>query len=256
MKKVAHVICIKWGNKYPAEEYNLLYSMVKKNIKKHELKFYCFTNEKEGLDKGIIIKPMTKLNVPEKDQPFAYRKEAGLCDDNLGGLKGKRVLFFDVDMVITGSLDDLITYPKKDEFVIIDDWNTRGKSVGQASCYSWVVGTLGFIKKDFEADPKKWVKKFYSASQEYLSYKVIEKFGKLNFWPKKWMASFKFSCIPVWFLRPFLTPKLPKEAKVLAFHGFPKLEDALLGRWAKNVPTWKKIYKTIRPSPWLKKYLK
>ena len=253
---IANIICIKWGTKYNSDDVNLLYKMVNKNLKKHTLKFYCFTDDKKGLDKKIIVKPMPVLKVKPEDNKYAYRKEAGLCDDNLGGLKGKRVLFLDIDMIITGSLDDLIDYPKGDDFVIINDWNTRGNHVGQASCYSWVVGTLGSIKKDFEKEPKKWIKIFYTASQEYLSYKVIEKFGKLNFWPEEWMASFKFSCLPVWFLRPFVTPKLPQKTKVLAFHGQPKLEDALVGRWAEKIPTWKKIYKTIRPSPWLKKYIK
>lgn len=254
-KKTMNVICIKWGTKYTADNVNLLFQMVRRNVKKYTLKFYCFTEDGLGLNKDIIVKPLPVLNVSPEDNKYYYRKEAGLCDDNLGGLKGQRVLFFDIDVVITGELDSVFAYPTKDEFVIINDWATSGTHVGQASCYSWVVGTLGFVKKDFERQPKKWVKKFYTASQEYLSYKVIERWGKLNFWPSEWMSSFKFSCLPVWFLRPFITPKLPPKTRVLAFHGDPKVEDAIIGRWSTNVPFWKRIYKTIRPSLWLKQYV-
>jgi hypothetical protein len=253
---VANVISIKWGIKYTSSDVNMLYAMIKSNIKKHNLNFYCFTDSSEGLNKDIIVKPLPILNVKPEDNKYYYRKEVGLCDDNLGGLQGQRVLFFDLDVIITDEIDSLFEYPKNDEFVIINDWTTSGNKVGQASCYSWVVGTLGFIKKDFEKEPQKWIKKFYTASQEYLSYKVIERFGKLNFWPEEWMSSFKFSCLPIWFLRPFVTPKLPKNTKVLAFHGNPKVEDAILGRWGGKVPLYKKFYKTIRPSPWINKYIR
>jgi len=255
---VANVICIKWGKGYyTADDVNRLYAMVKRNISGHRLHFYCFTEIAEGLDDGIIVKPLPQLNVRPEDNKYAYRKEAALCDDNLGGLKGRRVLFFDLDVVITGSLDEMVDYPQGDEFVIIKDWNSWGSRVGQASCYSWKVGTLGFIKDYFEAHPEEVIKQFGTASQEYLSSKVIEKQGHLKFWPKQWCRSFKVHALPVWFLRRFVTAKLPKGTKVLCFHGRPKMDDAIAGRWAPPgvEPKWKTIlYKTIKPSPWLGQY--
>ena len=253
-KLIVNIVCIKWGNKYSSKDVNLLYSMLKNNIKNYRLNFYCFTDDSQELNTNIISKPLPVLNVLPEDNKYVYQKEVGLCDNNLGGLNGKRVIFFDLDIVITGVLDDLIAYPQGDDFVIINDWGSKGSKVGQASCYSWVVGTLGYVKDDFEKDPKKWLKTFFTASQEYLSYKVIEKTGKLNFWPTEWVSSFKFSCLPVWFLRPWVEPKMPEKTKVLVFHGEPKAESALIGQWPKT-PLWKKIYKTIKPSPWLKKYL-
>ena len=256
---IAHVICIKWGrNYYTHKDVNRLYAMVRRHVARHELRFYCFTEIADGLDEGIIVKPLPVLHVSEEDNRYAYRKEAGLCDDNLGSLAGERVLFFDLDVVITDSLDEMIDYPKGEEFVIINDWNTRGDHVGQASCYSWVVGTLGFVKAYFEAHPVEVAKKFYTASQEYLSWKIIEKFGKLNFWPEPWCRSFKVHALPVWCLRRLVPPKLPKGTKVLAFHGRPKVEDALAGRWTAPgaEPFLKRLfYKTIKPSPWLEQYL-
>jgi hypothetical protein len=257
---VANVICIKWGRGYyKSDDVNQLYNMVSRNITRHRLKFYCFTDITEGLDDKIIAKPLAVMNVSEEDNKYAYRKEAGLCDDDIGGLAGERVLYFDLDVVITGSLDEMIDYPKGDDFVIINDWNTRGNNVGQASCYSWKVGTLGFVKEYFEQHPKDVVKKFGTASQEYLSYKVIERWGKLNFWPPQWCRSFKVHALPVWFMRRFMTPKLPEGTKVLCFHGRPKIEDAIAGRWAPKgmEPFWKILfYKTTKPAPWIKNYVK
>lgn len=254
---MANVICIKWGRYYTAEDANRLYRMVLRNTAAHAVRFYCFTEIAEGLEEGIIVKPLPAMKVPPEDNKYAYRKEAGLCDDDLGGLRGQRVLFFDLDVVITGSLDEMIDFPQGDEFVIINDWNTRGDRVGQASCYAWRVGTLGFVKHYFEQHPKAVVKRFGTASQEYLSSKVIEKWGKLNFWPQAWCRSFKVHALPVWFLRRFVPAKLPEGTKVLCFHGRPKIDDALAGRWAPAgvEPFWKILfYKSIKPCGWLEQY--
>jgi len=198
------------------------------------------------------------MNCPPESVKYAYQKEAGLCDDELGGLQGERVFFFDLDVLITGSLDEMFAYPQGEDFVIINDWNTRGNHVGQASCYSWVVGTLGYIKSYYEKNAEAVVEQFHTASQEYLSSKVIENQGELKFWPQQWCKSFKFHCLPVWYKRAFKEPVLPEGTKVLAFHGRPKMDDALQGRWAPpgKVPFWKKTYKTIRPASWISKYWK
>ena len=248
---VVNIICIKWGNAYDANDVNTLYSMVTRNTTRFDIKFYCFTENGEGLNQAIKIKPLPEMHCPPEDVKYAYQKEAGLCDDELGGLTGQRVYFFDLDVLITGTLDEMFAYPQNDDFVIINDWNTKGDHVGQASCYSWVVGTLGYVKSYYEANAAKVVAQFHTASQAYLSSKVIEKQGKLIFWPEDWCKSFKFHCLPVWYRRFFTEPTLPQGTKVLAFHGRPKIEDALIGRWqtSGNIPIWKMIYKTIRPSP-------
>ncbi|MEN8235925.1 MAG: hypothetical protein ABFQ95_00015 [Pseudomonadota bacterium] len=254
-KPVANVVCIKWGQVYTAHDVNCLYAMVKRNMKKHELRFFCFTDDATGLTPEILSQPLPVMKCNPEDVKYAYQKEAGLCDDELGGLNGQRVLFFDLDVVITGELDCFVSYPLGDDFVIINDWSVKSERVGQATCYSWRVGTLGFIKEYFEAHPKEVVKQFYTASQEYLSAKVIEKWGRLKFWPEEWCRSFKFHALPVWYLRFFVEPKLPEGTKVLAFHGHPKIADAICGVWSpEGLPFFKCVYKTIRPSPWISQY--
>ncbi|TAF14173.1 MAG: glycosyltransferase [Alphaproteobacteria bacterium] len=252
----AHVLCIKWGTKYRAHDVNRLYHMVMRNVQQWSVQFHCFTDDYAGLDAAIITHPLPEIHVADQnDIKYVYRKEVGLCDDDLGGLRGQRVMFLDLDVVVTDSLDPFFAYPHGDEFIIIKDWNTRGNHVGQASCYSWVVGTLGFIKADFESRPKEVVAQYFTASQEYLSAHVIARYGALRFWEESWCRSFKQHALPVWYRRAFTTPKLPEGTRILAFHGDPKMEDALVGRWSsKPVPFFKRFYKTIRPSPWLADY--
>ena len=266
MKKF-NVICIKWGRWYPCEDVNKLCRSVKRNTS-YDIDFYCFTDYSEGLDKDIIVKPMTHLNVSPQDNKYAYRKEAGLCDDNLGNLKGQRVFFFDLDSLIVGNLDEFFDYPQGDKFYIINDWNSRhGKKknkVGQASCYSWVVGTLGYVKKYFEEHPKEVVDKFYTASQEYLSDKVIEKYGALNFWPDNWFKSYRFHCLPIGIFRWFFDAKMPKVKglKMIAFHGQPGISEAIEGIWCRDPNDRKyprgikRLYKHCRPAPWIAEFWK
>ena len=258
-----NVICIKWGTFYAPSDVNKLCSMIKRNTS-FDIDFYCFTDNADGLSKDVIVKPMTHLNVKPEENKYAYRKEAGLCDDHLGGLNGQRVFYFDLDSLIVGNLDEFFRYPEGDKFYIINDWNTKGDHVGQASCYSWVVGTLGFVKKYFEDHPVEVVDKYYTASQEYLSAKVIEKWGKLNFWPDNWFCSFRFHCIPKWPFRFWQVPRIPKieGLKMIAFHGLPGIEEALKGIWCMdpNDPKYprgvKKLYKHVEPTTWIKKYWK
>jgi len=259
MQETKNIICIKWGTVYNSEDVNKLYNMVVRNSN-YKINFYCFTENGEDLNENIIIKPLPVMNtIDEYKRKHAYEKEAGLCDDNLGGLSGERVFFFDLDVVIVSNIDELLDYPKEEKFYIINDWNSKGVEVGQATCYSWVVGTLGYVKEYYEKNPKEVVDKFYNASQEYLSSKIIEKFGKLNFWPEGWFCSFRFHCMPKFGpLRHFIAPSIPKNMpnlKVINFHGYPKPEEAIKGEWyIKKGQSWKKLYKVCKPSPWIKDY--
>ena len=251
-----NVICIKWGSEYSAQDVNKLCHSIKRNTS-YEIDFYCFTDDATGLDEDVIVRPMTSLNVAPEDNKYAYRKEAGLCDDNLGGLQGQRVFFFDLDSLIVGNLDEFFDYPKGDKFYIINDWNSRhGKKknkVGQASCYSFVVGTLGYVKKYFEDHPK-----------EVLSSKVIEKYGALNFWPDNWFKSYRFHCLPWGILRWIKDSKMPKVKglKMIAFHGQPGIQEAIEGKWSKNLNSKKyprgikRLYKHCRPASWVAQYWK
>ena len=255
--EVYNVICIKWGTCYSPEYVNRLYSMINRNTR-YDFRFFCFTDDPSDLCQQIISKPMTTLNVDSEDNRYSYKKEAGLCDNNLGGLNNQRVFYFDLDIVIVDNIDCFFTYPKDREFLIINDWNTRGDHVGQASCYSWVVGELGFVKTYFEQHPQQVVKKYHTASQEFLCAQVIAHYGELNFWPNRWTRSFRFHCLPKFFLRHFFVGNIPEGAKILVFHGSPKPHEALEGIWSttKKVSFWKRLYKTVCPTKWIADYWK
>ena len=257
-----HIITILWGKAYDEQDVNRLFAMITNNTS-HPICFHLFSDESlPELNPVIIRHPEPRLAAHEQLQHLNYRKEVGLCDNSLGNLYDQRVFFFDLDVIITGNLDEMFAYPKSCEFYIINDWNTEGNHVGQASCYSFVVGTLGFIKEAFELNYTEVVETYGTASQEYLSAMVIDQYGKLNFWPEYWCRSFKYHCLPHPLLRHLLTPKKPDlKTKLLAFHGNPGVDDALIGRWSsqsskKAAHGWKKVYKACKPTYWINEYLK
>lgn len=172
MSESKNVICIKWGTVYNSEDVNKLYRMVARNTT-YKINFYCFTDDPTNLDENIMVKPVPVLKtIEDYGTRYGYRKEAGLCDDNLGNLEGQRVLFFDLDVVIVGSIDGFFEYPQDDKFYIINDTNTKGDSVGQATCYSWVVGTLGFVKEYYEKIQKRCVISFILLAKSFYRNKL------------------------------------------------------------------------------------
>jgi hypothetical protein len=258
MNIVINIVCIKWGTSYGAEYVNKLHNMIVRNST-YSIKFHCFTDDSMDFNDEIIVKPLPVLDtLLEYKTKFSYRKEAALCDDNLGDLNGERVFFFDLDMVMISNIDELFNYPEENKFYIINDWNTKDNSVGQASCYSWVVGTVGYVKKYFEDNPKEVVDRFTTASQEYLSSKIIEKEGKLNFWPEDWFCSFRFHCMHSFGpLRHFIDPSIPKkkDLKVIVFHGVPNPHEAINGIWnIRKGQEWKRLYKFCRPTKWIENF--
>lgn len=260
-----HVLCIKWGKLYNAADVNKLANGVRRNTTR-PINFYCFTEDAHDLQPDIIVHPLPALDVPPEDRRHAYPKTMGLSADDLIGLTGERVFFFDLDSVIVGNLDELFAYPQDDRVYIINDWNHRrgpkANKVGQASCYSWIVGTLGYIKEYFEAHSKEVLAQYGSASQQFLSNKIVERQGALAFWPEAWFCSYRYHCIPQAFLRRFVTPRMPPQAglKMIAFHGVPSIPDAIRGEWCSNPHSskrakgWKRLYKYVLPAKWIEQY--
>ena len=84
MKKVINVICIKWGNAYDANYVNTLKNMIKRHTS-YTFDFYCFTEDSEGLDEDIIIKPLPVLNTIKENEQSGSRKDLQRATGNQRG---------------------------------------------------------------------------------------------------------------------------------------------------------------------------
>lgn len=254
--ETANFVCMKWKDAYSADYVNKLYSMIQRNIKR-PFRLICYTENKEGIIPEVEVYDLPPFNFPEEWQWRAYRKKS-LTRAVLHPFKeGERFLFLDLDVVITGSLDEMFDYETDKDFIICYNW-TRGKGkIGNSSVTMMRVGALNHVIEDLEKDPVKYVNQYKTASQEYMSAKVIEKYGKLTFWPDEWCRSFQIHCMQWRFMRLIKAPSLPPtDCKVLVFHGAVNPPDAINGHWPGKVQFYKRFYKTIKPTPWIKDFWK
>ena len=70
------------------------------------------------------------------------------------------------------------------------------------------------------------------------------------FWPREWCLSFKHSLMPPWPLNFIQAAKLPPTARIIAFTGKPDPDEARDGHWPVK-GAWKRLYKHVRPTPWI-----
>jgi len=98
----ATIVCLKWGDKYGPDYVNKLASMVSRHSAASP-RFVCFTENTKGLDSEIETHPL-----PAPDLEGWWNKVA-LFGPDLPDL-GERILFLDLDTIITGSLNEMLTY--------------------------------------------------------------------------------------------------------------------------------------------------
>ena len=166
--EVVNVLCMKWGTKYSAEYVNTLYSMVARNLSR-EFRFVCLTEDGVGLDDQVEVFPLPELSVDLGGPERGWNKLAVFAE-TLYDLKGK-VLCLDLDLIITGSLDDLFDYPG--EVMIIRDW-IKKDGTGNSSVYRFEVGAHAEILNEFEGSFEQ-IKNTHRNEQEYLSAAMMAK---------------------------------------------------------------------------------
>ncbi|MFA5081542.1 MAG: hypothetical protein WC474_03220, partial [Hydrogenophilaceae bacterium] len=113
------------------------------------------------------------------------------------------------------------------------------------SVYRFTVGAEEYLLDRLQAESEMILTE-YRNSQTYISRTVKD----LVFWPDEWCVLFKTHCVPPWPQRFWRTPGHPAGARVVAFPGVPNPHEAVVGQWPAK--PWKKLYKFIRPTPWIR----
>lgn len=237
---VKTVVCMKWGTRYPAIFVNRLYNAVRRNVT-GDLRFVCFTDDTQDLVPEVEAQPLPPIDIPEPLQWTPWRK-LSLWQPGLGGLEGD-VLFLDVDLVVTGNMDPFWEY-HPGEMCVAENWTQKGQGIGNTSVYRWHMGTHTDIYEDYQRDNAS-VHAEHRVEQHYVSARV----ENMIYWPSDWCLSFKHSILPKFPMNWFQTPKLPDETKIVAFTGRPDQDQARDGKWP--APWHKKIYKHVKPTPWI-----
>ncbi len=230
------VICAKWGDRYSADYVNRLKSMVTRNLTIPH-RFVCFTDSEDGLDSSVEARPMPEVRIPPPRNLRPWRKVA-LFQNPLADVEGT-VLFLDLDVVITGNIDCFFEHPG--EFCVILNWTVPSDRVGNTSVFRFQAGAHADILEYLEANHTAIETQFRN-SQTFVSRQLGD--NRLTFWPDAWCRSFKVHCIPKGPLRYALTPRLPQDCRIVAFHGKPDPHDAVTGYHPK-------LWRRFRPTPWV-----
>lgn len=177
------ICCVKQGNKYGDEYVRKLQRGISSQLTTHQGNiFTCFTDSPV---EGVLCEPLpaelpgwwAKLGLFKLEEPLIY---------------------FDLDVVVTGNLDPLLNY---DGFGIIRDW-------WQPSFNSSVMkltGREGHVWKSFTDGA---MRKFYG-DQDFISSVIPD----AKTFPAEWFPSYKAS---------HCEEAAPEGAIAVIFHGLPK----------------------------------
>lgn len=230
-----HVVCLKWGTKYDAGYVNKLYSGINRNAT-IPFRFHCFTEDDKGIRPGI-----TSHTLPFADKHEGWWNKLYLFSNHFP-LRGK-IVFFDLDTVITGNIDDVLNPPTSDFVVLRDFYAAKARGVDSmdmgSGLMSWDTtdgNKYSQIWEQFVKDPKKVMKELYPHGDQ----RWIQRFLPIR---KYWqdilpdqVVSFKTHC----------HKGLPEGARVVCYHGKPSIPDSM----EKTSKGW--ASKPIPPAKWIK----
>ncbi len=220
------VACVKWGKKYPADYVNRLRRMVARNFTLPH-RFVCLTDDASGLDSGIEIVRLDQglESCWAKMELF----KPGLFGDE------DTCLFLDLDVVITGNINDMAVFRPQDRFVGLLDWYRPDGSQYNSSVMKIRGGGNAELNNSLMAKIRAgklaWNKEFdkylqanekvvlwegrrkYKSDQEWISrYVYPSRELAKHAWPAEWVCSY----------RKHGQGHVPAGCKVMVFHGFPK----------------------------------
>lgn len=246
----ATIVCIKWGTVFGPEYVNRLYSGVRRNLAR-PVRFLCMTEHTGGLHPDVEVLPLPT-------EPFAKPMADALAVANRQGAMRKVSLFrpglipdltgpvlgFDLDVVITGALDPILELAPG-TVAMRHDWTEarKGRPTGHGSVFRFDPMVHGYLYEDLAADAYAEVARARGSEQRYTSHKAMDR-DQFTYIPGDWVVSFKYDCNP--FPRNWWrAPALPQDARVVCFHGRPKMPEAVDGYSGS-------LIRRAKPAPWLR----
>jgi hypothetical protein len=228
-------ICIKYGTAYGPEYVNRLRAGLARQTRLN-LRFFCMTDDAAGLDSKVEV-----LSLPE--EPFAARMEKAMETAPKRGRLKKISLFrpdlipdldgpllvFDLDVAIVGPIDDLRDHaPGK--LCMRREWraSSRAPSLGHGSVERFDPKLHPYLYEFMARDPEAAVALGGGSEQTYTSASAARA-GDFKPFPDAWIVSFKYDCRPPRPLNLLVEPRLPPDARVVCFHGRPKMDEAVEG---------------------------
>lgn len=220
--KTVNILCLKHGIKYNSDYVNRLYNMVVKNLNL-PFNFYCITEDSKNINPLIKI-----IQLPKKLNVLGWWYKPYIFSDSLP-ISGT-ILYLDLDIVITGSLDKLFSYHPNCYCIIRDFIRVMrpNNEKYNSSVIRFEKGQLDYVWEKFVKNHHVITRKYFG-DQDYL---YAETEGKAILFPDKWIMSWKweirknkqFAQGGVKGQRKFErieNVEAPKDCCIAVFHGDP-----------------------------------
>ena len=227
------VLTLKYGTAYGPEYVNRLRAGLMRHCSE-PIRLLCMTDDREGIHKDIEILDLAC-------EPYEARMEIALAKAPVRGRLKKISLFrpdlvpdhegpllvLDLDLVIVGDIAPIMIHaPGK--VLMRKEWNAKPWQLGHGSVERFDPSLHGYLYTDMLEDTEGSVALGRGSEQNYTSLNA-ERHGDFAAIPSEWVVSFKRDCRPVRPLNLLLSPRLPREAIIVCFHGRPKMDEAVMG---------------------------
>lgn len=174
------VLCVRFGNKYGPTYVEKLRNMVSRHMT-IPYEFVCLT------DDPTPIQGVRTLYQKSSGYLKGWWHKVHMFDPSLD-IKG-RILYVDLDVVICGNLDKLVTN-LKNEFMGIQDFNRKFHPSWRylnSSVMSWVHGTQSHVYQKFIENPN--IAQRMHGDQDWTWHVAKD---RIKFWPIEWIQSYKW----------------------------------------------------------------
>lgn len=232
MTEKLNIVCLKWGTLYGPEYVNRLYRGVYQNLNQ-SFEFHCFTDNTSGIIPDVITHPLQYKNLS------GWWNKLYLFSNKIP-LDG-RILFIDLDTLITGPLDDIVN--QQDDFIVLRDFFTgiARSVVGNDNVGSGLMlfnaKKHSHIWESFIANPEQAIAQCRPhGDQRWIQLHQEQRTYWQDIIPGQ-VVSFKVHC----------REGLPHNARIVCYHGIPNIPDSIVK--TTRVPWW-----TINPQPWVREY--
>ena len=212
------IICWKWEplpgyrTYFKAEHVNALYSMIRRNTTL-PFRFSCITDDPERIRDEVRIIPLWEdladvKNPNKKLSPSCYRR-LKVFSPEIGNQIGKKILSIDLDCVITGNIDSILS--RKEDFVCMR--GTAKNTYYNGGLWLLKAGTKPQVWDTF--DPKTSPsltrsKGIIGSDQGWISFVLGE--NEAKFMPEDGVYCYRSDILPN-------KGELPDNAKIVLFSG-------------------------------------
>jgi FkbM family methyltransferase len=204
------IVCVKHGTRYDANYVNILFDMVMRNLPPTPIEFICFTDDPAGLHEQIKVRGLPVTVKGWWNKLYLFKEGVFEPDD--------RIIYFDLDTVITGALDALLAYDG--DFAILRDFYRSGGY--QSSVLLW---RGGFGAEIWESFAQAGYPDLYGGDQAWIETQAPGADLLQNLYPD-FFRSYKVSC----------TRGIPRGCRIVVFHGEPRPHQVTEG-WVPKI--WK-----------------